>query len=76
MFGDASAVPAEQGVWCDEPSVAARSGECLGYRCEQAPIILGEVSSGVASVQDAELVTPDDDLDVFGPAGTYSEAGK
>ena len=32
--------------------------------------------SGGLSVQDAELVTQHDHLDVFGPAGTYFEAGQ
>jgi hypothetical protein len=48
----------------------------LGDGAEQRPVVIVERWSGVQSVQDAELVTQDDDLKVFGAAGTYSEAGK
>ena len=76
MSGDASPVPTKQGVWCDEPASSERPGECLGDGAEQRPVVIVERWSGVQSVQDAELVTQDDDLKVFGAAGTYSEAGK
>ena len=48
----------------------------MGDSAEQRPVVIVERWSGVQSVQDAELVTQDDDLKVFGAAGTYSEAGK
>jgi len=54
--GDASSVPAEQRVRCDEPAVATGSGECLGYRCEQSPSIIVERRPVVLAAENAELV--------------------
>ncbi len=65
VFGDASAVPTEQGVGSGEPSVAASLGECLGYRCEHRSVVVGKRGSCVLSVQDAELVAQDHYLQVL-----------
>jgi hypothetical protein len=76
VFGGASAMPAKQSVWCDEPSVAASPGECLGYRCKHRSVVIVEVGSGVLSVQDAELVAQDHYLQVFGAARPNGDAGQ
>jgi hypothetical protein len=74
--GDASAVPAQEGVGCDEPSLAVWPGECLGDGAEQRPIIIGERRPLVLAAEYGELVAQDDDLDVFGAAGLDGEAGQ
>ncbi|MGB5755712.1 MAG: hypothetical protein WBM50_02255 [Acidimicrobiales bacterium] len=76
MLGDASTVPTQEGIGRDEPSVAARSGECLGYGAEQRPVVIGECWPLLSAAEDGELVAQDDDLDVFGAPGPYGEAGQ
>jgi len=76
VSGDASAVPAKEGVGCDEPSVTAWPGECLGDGAEQRPVLIGERGPPVLAAEHGELVTQDDDLDVFGAPGPHGEAGQ
>jgi len=62
---DASAVPAEQGVGCDDPAFAQAAGE-RGCDCaEQGPVVIGEFGAVDLAAQDAELVAQDDDFDVL-----------
>jgi hypothetical protein len=55
-FGDASAVPAKECVWSDEPASAELVGECLAYRREQAPVIIVERRPVVLALEHPELV--------------------
>jgi len=65
VFGDASAVPAQECVWCDEPSVAV----CLGDGAEQGLVVVVERGPPVLAAQG-------DDLDVFGAPRPRGEAGQ
>jgi len=76
VSGDPSAVPAKQCVRCDESSVAAGPGECLGDGAEQRPVLIGERGPSVLATEHGELVAQDDDLHVLGAAGPYREAGQ
>ena len=62
MACDASAVPAKERVRCDEPSVAAWPGECLGDGAEQRPVVVGERGPIVLAALHGELVAQHDDL--------------
>ena len=73
---DTSSVPAQESVGCDEPSVAAGPGECLGDGAEQRPVVIAQCGPLDLAAKHDELVAQDDDLDVFGAAGPYGEAGQ
>ena len=74
--GDASAVPAQQRVGGDEPSVAARPGERLSDGAEQRPVVIGQRGPARLAAQHDQLVAQDDDLEVLGAAGTDGEASQ
>jgi hypothetical protein len=74
VFGDVASVSSKQGVWCDEPSVAALPGECLGDSTEQRPVVVVQRWPLLLAAQYDELMAQHDDLDVFGAHRPYSEA--
>ena len=76
VAGDASAVPAQQRVGCDDPAVAAWAGERGGDRAEQGPVVVVERGSVDLAAEDGELVAQHDDLEVLGAARTDSETGE
>jgi hypothetical protein len=66
VTGDASSVPSEQSVGCDEPAGSAWPGECGCDHSEQGPVSIVECGPVDLAVKDAELVAEHDDLEVFG----------
>lgn len=42
MFGDSLAVPSQQGLGRDDPTVAESAGERCGDGAEQGPVVIGE----------------------------------
>ena len=74
VAGDSASVPAQQGLWCDEPAGSLRSGQGRSDRTEQGPALVGEGWSVVLSVQDRELVAEHDDLEVLRASRAHSQA--
>ena len=56
MAGDSASVPAQQGLWRDEPTSSLRSGQGRRDSTQQGPVLVGQLRSVVAAVQRAELV--------------------
>ncbi len=56
VAGDASAVPAQQGVGCDEPTGSSGAGERGCYRAEQRPVVVAEVGPIDLALKHGELV--------------------
>ena len=76
VSGDASAVPAKEGVGCDEPAVAAWPGECLGDGAEQRPVVIVQRGPVRLAAEYSESVAQDDDLEVSGAALFCGDAGQ
>ena len=73
---DASAVPTQEGVGCNEPSLAAWSGECLSDGAQQRPVVIVQRWPRCLAAEYGELVAQDDDLYVSGAAGPNDETGQ
>ena len=56
VAGDAAPVPAQQGLWRDEPAGSLRSGQGRHDSTKQGPVLIGQLRPVVAAVQHAELV--------------------
>ena len=56
VFGGSPPVPAQQGLWRDEPAGSLRSGQGRRDSTKQDPVLVGQLRSVAAAVQHAELV--------------------
>ena len=73
VSGSSPSVPAQQGLWCDEPAGSLRSAQGRRDGAEQGPVLVGEGWPGVLPVQDCQLVAQDDDLEVLRASRAHSQ---
>ena len=76
MPGDASAVPAQQRLGCDDPALAEAAGERGCDGAEQVAVVIVEWGPVDLSAEHLELVAKHDDLEVFRASRTDNETGK
>ena len=66
----------QQSLWCNEPASSLRSRQRRRDGTQQGPVLVGDGWSVVLAVQDCELVSQDDDLEVLPAAWPHSEPSK
>ena len=49
MAGDSTPVPAQQGLWRDEPANSLRPGQGRRHSTQQGPVLVGQLRSVVVS---------------------------
>jgi len=73
VLRDSAAVPTQQRVGSYEPACTQRTWEGLGDRAERGPVVEDELRAVGLSLEHAQLVGQDDDLEVLGAARTNSQ---
>ena len=76
MPGDASAVPAQQGLGCHDLAVPQPAWERGGDRSEKRSIVIVDGWPVNLAAEYLELVAKHDDLEVLGASRRHSETGK